>query len=173
MDDEKWLERRYYGGDLPAEAERALHAVGLCWEDEQASEAHILKALAIAPNHLAVHYGAYKFYYYRRRLNEALPHVEAWVDGAIRRNNFPEDWRDVTSEHADFNNFDGEPRSFLFALRALGWLKARLRRIEEGRIALTKVAELDAQDRMRARQLMAILDQGEEDEDQGQLAGAD
>ena len=23
MDDEKWLQRRYYGGDLPAEAERA------------------------------------------------------------------------------------------------------------------------------------------------------
>ncbi len=167
MDDEKWLERRYYGGDLPAEAERALHAVGLCWDDEQASEAHVQRALAIAPNHLAMRYGAYKFYYYRRRLHEALPHVEAWVAEAIKRNHFPGDWRAVTSEHANFTNFDGEPRAFLFALRALGWLLARLGRIEDGRAALAKVAALDPQDQMRARRLMAILDHPpEEDEDE-------
>jgi tetratricopeptide (TPR) repeat protein len=165
MDDEKWLERRYYGGDLPAEAERALHAVGLCWEDERASEEHIKTALKIAPEHLAVRYGAYKFYYYRRRLGEALPHVEAWVDQALERNRFPKDWRAVTSEHADFTNFDGEPRVFLFALRALGWMLARLGRIEDGRAALTKVAALDPQDQMRARRLMAILDQPAEDDE--------
>lgn len=167
MDDEKWLERRYYGGDLPAEAERALHAVGLCWDDEIASEAHIIRALEIAPDHLAVRYGAYKFYYYRRRLDAALPHVEAWVAEAARRNGFPSDWRLVTSEHANFTNFDGDPRLFLFALRATGWLLARLGRIEEGRAALEKVAALDPQDQMRARRLLDILDQpGEDGEDE-------
>jgi len=165
MDDEKWLERRYYGGDLPAEAERALHAVGLCWDDEKASEAHILRALDIAPDHLAVRYGAYKFYYYRRRLDAALPHVEAWVAEAIRRNGLPSDWRAVAPEHANFTNFDGDPRLFLFALRALGWLLARLGRIEEGRAALEKVAELDPQDHMRARRLQAILDHPPEDDE--------
>jgi len=161
MDDEKWLERRYYGGDLPAEAERALHAVGLCWEDDAAAEAHILTALRLAPTHLAVHFGAYKFYYYKHRLNDALPHVEAWVREAIRKNDFPSDWREVTPAHADFNNFDSEPRVFLFSLRAMGWLLAKLARIEEGRAALLKVAELDAFDRLRARQLLKILDDAE------------
>ena len=172
MDDEKWLERRYYGGHLPAQAERALHAVGLCWEDEQASEAHIKHALAIAPDHLAVHYGAYKFYYYRRRLKEALPHVEAWVVEAIKRNHFPSNWRDVKSEHADFNNFDGEPRVFLFSLRAYGWLLARLRRVEEGRAALRKVAELDLKDRMGALRLLAILDQPQDEDEERSPASA-
>lgn len=166
MDDEKWLERRYYGGDLPAEAERALHAVGLCWEDEKASEAHIIRALEIAPDHLAVHYGAYKFYYYRRRLAEALPHVEAWVVEAIARNGLPADWRDVGSEHADFTHYDGNPRLFLFALRAMGWLLARLGRIEEGRAALEKVAALDPQDQMRARRLIDCLEHHDDDEDE-------
>jgi tetratricopeptide (TPR) repeat protein len=173
MDDEKWLERRYYGGDLPAEAERALHAVGLCWEDEKASEAHILRALEIAPDHLAVHYGAYKFYYYRRRLSDALPHVEAWVAEAIRRNGLPSDWRDVRSEHADFTDFDSDPRLFLFSLRAMGWLLARLGRIEEGREALEKVAALDPKDQIRARRLIDILDQqGDDDEPADQNAAA-
>jgi hypothetical protein len=169
MDDEKWLERRYYGGDLPIEAERALHAVGLCWEDDAAGEAHILQALKIAPDHLAVHYGAYKFYYYKRRLAEALPHVEAWVGEGIRRNGLPADWREVLPEHADFTHFDGEPRVFLFSLRAMGWLLARLGRIEEGRAALEKVAALDPKDQMRARRLIHILDQHDEDEEGGSL----
>ncbi|ACB94252.1 hypothetical protein [Beijerinckia indica] len=166
LDDEAWLERRYYGGDLPAAAERALHAVGLNWENEEVSEAYIQEALALAPNHLAVHFGAYKFYYYRRRLKEALPHVEAWVVDALRRNAFPEDWRQVTGAHADFNNFDGEPRVFLFSLRAYGWLLARLRRIAEGREALLKVAELDLKDRMGALRLLAIIDQGNREEEE-------
>jgi hypothetical protein len=165
MDDEKWLERRYYGGDLPAEAERELHAVGLCWEDDAAGEAHVRRALALAPDHLAVHYGAYKFYYYKRRLAEALPHVEAWVVEAIRRNGLPSDWRDVQPEHADFTHYDGEPRVFLFSLRAMGWLLARLGRIDEGRVALEKVAALDPQDQMRARRLIECLDPPDEDED--------
>jgi hypothetical protein len=164
MDDEKWLERRYYGGDLPAEAERALHAVGLTWDDEAASEAHIRTALHHAPNHLAVHYGAYKFFYYRRRYMEALPHLEGWIDQALARNHFPKDWRQVTSTHADFNNFDGEPRVFLFALRAYGWLLARMRRTEEGRGALKKVAELDAKDKMGALRLLALIDEPQDSE---------
>lgn len=167
MDDEKWLERRYYGGTLPAEAERALHAVGLCWEDNAAAEGHILRALALAPNHLAVHYAAYKFYYYKHRLPDALPHVEAWVDEAIHRNRLPSNWRDVSPEHADFTHFDGDPRLFLFALRAMGWLLARLGRLDEGRAALEKVAALDPEDQMRARRLLAILD--EHDDDEGEV----
>jgi tetratricopeptide (TPR) repeat protein len=173
MDDEKWLERRYYGGDLPAEAERALHAVGLCWEDDAAAEAQILRALELAPDHLAVHYGAYKFYYYKRRLTVALPHVEAWVCEAIRRNNLPADWRDVLPGHADFTHFDGDPRLFLFSLRALGWLLARLGRIEEGRAALGKVASLDPDDQMRARRLLAVLDAHEQEDEEDHEDDAD
>jgi tetratricopeptide (TPR) repeat protein len=166
MDDEKWLQRRYYGGSLPAEAERALHAVGLCWDNDVAAEAHILHALALAPDHLAVHYGAYKFYYYKHRLPDALPHVEAWVAEAIHRNKLPSDWREVTRAHADFTHFDDDPRLFLFALRAMGWLLARLGRLEDGRAALEKVADLDPNDQMRARRLLSILDE-HDDEDEG------
>ena len=96
MDDEKWLERRYYGGDLPAEAERALHAAGLVWEDEVACEGHIKQALSVAPNHIATNFGAFRFYYYRHRLKETLPHLEIWLREAIKRNGLPEDWREVS-----------------------------------------------------------------------------
>ncbi len=168
MDDEKWLERRYYGGDLPAEAERALHAAGLVWEDEQACEVQIRHALSVAPNHIATNFGAFRFYYYRHRLKETLPHLEIWLREAIRRNGLPENWREVTPAHADFTHFDGEPRAFLFALRGYGFVLARLKRFEEGREALAKVAELDPDDHMRARRILQTIDEHVEDEDEEQ-----
>jgi hypothetical protein len=163
--DESWLDRRYYGGDLPAAAERALHAVGLDWEDEATAEGHIYEALEIAPGHLAVQLAAYKFYFYRHRLTEALPYAEICLAQILRRNQLPADWRDLRPEDAAFTSLDAEPRMVLFALVANGYVLARLGRIEEGRVALTKVTELDPQDRMGARRLLEVIDGGGEDDE--------
>ena len=159
MDEEEWLQKRYHS-DLPPEAERALRSVGLCWEDGPAAEGHIKRALEIAPDHLATHYGAFKFYYYQRRLPECLPHIDAWMREGIKRNNLPADWRDVRPSDANFDDYDGDPRMFLFSLRAKGWLLAKLRRFEEGSEILKKVAELDPKDHMGARKLLAIIESG-------------
>jgi len=163
--DDAWLERRYYGGDLPAAAERALHAVGPDWEDEATAEGHIYEALDLAPGHLAVQLAAYKFYFYRHRLTEALPYAQTCLSHILRRNQLPADWRDLCPEDAAFASLDPEPRMVLFALVANGYVLARLGRIEEGRAVLTKVAELDPQDRMGARRLLAVIDGAAEDDD--------
>ena len=166
MQDDAWLERRYYGGDLPAAAERALHAVGLDWEDEATAEGHIYEALDLAPGHLAVQIAAYKFYFYRHRLQEALPYAQACLAQILRRNQLPADWRDVRAEDAAFTSLEPEPRMVLFALVAYGYVLARLGRTEEGRAALTKVTDLDPQDRMGARRLLAVIDGGARDDDE-------
>jgi tetratricopeptide (TPR) repeat protein len=165
VQDDAWLERRYYGGDLPAAAERALHAVGLDWEDEAAAEGHIYEALDLAPGHLAVQLAAYKFYFYRHRLTEALPYARTCLAQILRRNQLPADWRDLRAEDAAFTSLDPEPRMVLFALVANGYVLARLGRIEEGRAVLTKVTELDPQDRMGARRLLAVIDTNTDEDD--------
>ena len=103
-----WLNRRYYGGDLPPEAERALHRAGLDWSDEAAAEGHIQSALALAPEHLATRLGAYKFYFYRHRLAEALPHAEACLAHAARTLGLSADWRQTAPGQANFTEVDGE-----------------------------------------------------------------
>ena len=162
--DPAWLERRYYGGDLPAAAERALHAAALCWHDEAAAEAHIAEALALAPGRFEVHLGAYRFYFYRHRLQAALPHAVACLADALRRSQLPADWRDLRADDAAFCLDAPGPRLVLFSLLAAGYVLARLGREAESREALGKVAELDPQDRMSARRLLAVLDGGEEGE---------
>jgi hypothetical protein len=165
VQDNAWLERRYYGGDLPAAAERALHAVGLAWDDEPTAEGHLYEALDLAPGHLAVQIAAYKFYFYRHRLTEALPYAQTCLAQILRRNQLPADWRDVRPEDAAFTSLDAEPRMVLFALVAYGYVLTRLGRVEEGRVALVKVTELDPQDHLGACRLLAVIDGGGSDEE--------
>ena len=93
--DDPWLDRRSYGGDLPAAAERAPHAIGQDWHDPAAAEGHLHDALALAPGPFAVQIAAYKFYFYRHRLVEALPYARTCLAHTLRRNNLPADWRDL------------------------------------------------------------------------------
>ncbi|CAH2599665.1 conserved protein of unknown function [Rhodovastum atsumiense] len=162
---EPWPDPGDDPGDLPAAAAQALRAAGAAWDDEATAERHVRDALALAPGHLAVQIGAYKFFLYRHRLAEALPLAEACLAGALRRTNLPADWRDLRPDQAAFGSFEPAPRLVLFALFACGYLLARLDRQDESREVLMKVAELDPPDRMGARRLLAVLDRGGRDED--------
>lgn len=163
--EDAWLNRRYYGGDLPAEAERALHRAGLDWGDEALAEGHIRQALALAPDHPATRLGAYKFYFYRHRLAEALPHAEACLAHAANGLGLPGDWRAVMPRQADFTGIDADARFYLFALMACGYLCVRLGRLDEGTAILEKVAALDIKDRLGAAALLRHLQTRDEDEE--------
>ncbi|MDR3438621.1 hypothetical protein [Telmatospirillum sp.] len=165
MQDEEWLSRRYYGGDLPIEAERALHEAALDFSNESLAEQHVHRALQLAPGHLAVLIGAYKFYFYHHRLTEALPYAEACLAEAGRRLALPADWRAVRPSQADFASLEGWPRLFLFSLVALGYLLLRLGRVAEGEEALTQVVALDPGDRLGARALLTVVHGAGSDDD--------
>jgi tetratricopeptide (TPR) repeat protein len=154
--------------EIPDAAKHALTAAGAAWENEATAETHIRTALAAAPEALAVRMGAYKFYLYRHRLEDALPHAHAVLELAARRLQLPHDWRDVAAHHAAFDRIEPWPRLFLQALIAIGYAHLRLGRTGEGRLALAKAIELDPHDRFGAARLLAVAERGgrdEEDED--------
>jgi hypothetical protein len=161
MRDEEWLSRRYYGGDLPIEAERALHQAALCFADQPLAESHLSRARALAPGHLAVSIGTYKFFLYHHRLDEALPYAEACLLEAARRLGLGDDWRAVRADQVDFSDIEAEPRLYLFSLYAWGYLLVRLGRCSEGRQALEHLLVLDPTDKLGVRGLLTIIDQGE------------
>jgi hypothetical protein len=165
MQEEEWLSRRYYGGDLPAEAERALHQAAISFADQPIAEEHLRRAWQIAPGHLAVAIGAYKFYLYHHRLADALPYARSCLIEAARKVGLAEDWRTVRSDQADFSGFDAEPRLFLFSLLAWGYLLVRLGRRDEGRQALDHILSLDPSDKLGVASLLSIIDQGGAEEE--------
>lgn len=146
--------------DVPEAARAELALAGAAWDDGPRAEAHVRAALAAAPDALAVQLGAYKFYLYRHRLEDALPHAAVILSMAARRLQLPHDWRAVAPDHAAFDQIEPWPRLFLQALIATGYALARLGRLDEGREALAKAASLDPQDRFGAGRLIQVIDRG-------------
>ncbi len=160
--DEDWLARRYYGGDLPPEAERCLHLAAANYADSACALRHLADAEAAAPGHRLVDLGHYKFHFYKANLDDALVYGERMLGHAMAAIGLNHsDWRAVTPAAADFSGLEAPPRLFLFALLAIGYLNLRRGRMAEGREALAKVCALDPDDRFGAARLLAVADQRE------------
>ncbi|MBP2226791.1 hypothetical protein J2847_000058 [Azospirillum agricola] len=165
--DEDWLARRYYGGDLPPEAERCLHLAAASYADSATALHHLARAAEAAPGHRLVDLGHYKFHFYKANLDEALAYGERMIGHAMAAIGLNHaDWRAVTPASADFAGLEPAPRLFLFALVAIGYLQLRRGRIAEGREALTLVRALDPDDRFGASRLLAVADRRERADEQ-------
>lgn len=151
---------------LPPAAEAALRACSAAWHDGDAAEGHLRRALAAAPDALAVRMGAYKFYFYRNRLAEAADHARACLDQTARLLGIAADWRQVESGDAAFDQLLPVPRFYLQCLLAYGYCRVRLGDIAEGRAVLVKAGALDPADRLGACRLVAVVDRGGIDDDE-------
>lgn len=150
--------------DLPEAAQAALTEAGAQWHSEAAAEAKVQEALALAPDALAARIGAYKFYFYRHRLAEALPHAQSCIAFAAKALGLPEDWRRIGPHDAAFIGtavtLAPLPKLLMQTLIASGYVLARLGRIAEAEEALSKVLELDPTDRLGAGRMLAVVRRG-------------
>ena len=154
------------GGGLPSEAEHHLWQAGLSYHLDDIAENHLREAAAIAPGHAAVLIGLYRFYFYKGRLAEALDVAERCLQKAAEANHFAADWRTVGAADAEFSRYESIlPRFFLFSLKGYAYLQMRLGRMEEGRLAVAKLLELDPTDKIGAKVLLGVLERmGRDDE---------
>lgn len=163
-----WLEQACFGGNLPEQVEQHLRLAGLNYQHDQIAESHLFQAQALAPGHAAVLIALYRFYFYKGRLADALTVAERCLVKAAHDNHLDEDWRRVRHGDAEFGSYEAIlPRFYLFTLKAWGYLKMRLGRLEESHAALTKMLELDPSDKLNAAVLLKVLARhGQEDEDE-------
>jgi hypothetical protein len=161
------LSSQLLGGGLPPEAEDRLVQAGLSYHADEVAEACLREAAALAPGHAAILIGFYRFYFYKGRLAEALEVARACLTWAGRENNFSTDWRCVEPGDADFDRYEAIlPRFFLFSLKGYAYLQLRLGEIQEGRLAIDKLLELDPSDKIGARVLLGVIDRiGRDDDD--------
>ena len=154
-----------FGGGLPPEAESLLHQAGLSYDQAETALAHLREARRLAPNHVAVLIGLYRFFFYKGRLVEALDVARTCLLRAAIDNSLPLDWRLVRPGQAAFASFDAPmARFFMFVLKGYAYLNMRLGDIEEGRAAVGKLLELDPTDKVGAAILLAVLEQRERDD---------
>ena len=163
-----WLEQACFGGNLPEQVERHLRLAGVNYQHDAIAEGHLFQAQALAPGHAAVLIALYRYYFYKGRLANALEVAQRCLVRAARDNGLDEDWQRVQRCDAEFGSYDAVlPRFYLFTLKAYGYLQMRLGRLEESRIALDKMLELDPTDKLNASVLLKVLYRhGREDEDE-------
>lgn len=165
--DDRWLSRSYYEGLLPEEAERQLHLAARSYADDDCAEDHLMNAIAIAPEHIVVYLGLYKFYFYKGRLSEALFVARICLQRSATELGIDQDWRKVRERQADFGSFDApQARFYMFVLKAYGYLHLRLGYLATGSKIMDKLIELDPTDKIQARVLLEVLQKKEEDDDE-------
>ena len=158
-EDDLWLNRNYYGGQIPAAAERELHLAARAYLDDSRAEGHLLRALEIAPDAILVHLGLYKFYFYKGRLGEAFDVAQNCLRMSADDLGLTSDWRGVSPGDAPFDSFDdARARFYLFVLKAYGYLQLRLGRYDDGRSVLHKITELDPGDKIQVKPLLDVFD---------------
>ena len=143
---------------LSEEAARHLHLAGLAYSCDTVAERHLDQALVLAPEHLAVHVGIYRYLFYKGRLQESLAQLAICFGKLAEQSQLSADWRNVQAEDAQFSSWDAVwPRFYLFALKAHAYLNMRLGNLDEGREAVLKSLELDPSDKVGAKVLLEVL----------------
>jgi hypothetical protein len=152
---------------LPAEAERQLELAGLAYTQDSVAERHLGEAMRIAPDHLAVQVGYYRYLFYKGRLKDALAQLDVCIANAAAQSGLPADWRKATPKDAEFGSYDSIwARFYLFALKAHGYIKMRLGDLEGGSTAIHKAMQLDPSDKVGAKILLEVVArQGQDDYD--------
>jgi tetratricopeptide (TPR) repeat protein len=162
------LDTAYLGEGLPAEAEQHLQLAGQNYHQDETAVMHLNKAMQVAPDHPAVFIGFYRFYFYKNQLAEALKIAQQCLVKAARDNGMDSDWRKAKPDDADFDNFGAiMPRFFLFTLKGYGYLQLRLGNLDEGRTAITKLLELDPNDKTGGKVLLTVLERRENGDEDG------
>jgi hypothetical protein len=162
LNEDSLLSHPLFGGGLPPLAEQHLRQAGLSYHLYDVAEEHLRQAEICAPDHFAVLIGFYRFYFYKGRLAEALKIANICIAKAAREKNLAADWRDARPGDADFGSYDDVlARFFMFSLKGYAYLNMRLGDLVEGRVAIAKLLELDASDKVNAKLLFDVLERAE------------
>lgn len=150
----------YFDEALPAEAE-ALLAKAAAGGGRHGAETALLRAHLLAPEHLTVLLGLYRYYFRHRRLDEALLVAERALRVSGRQLGLPPDWRelDQTCVGLAAASAFGLLRFHLLALKATGIALLRLGELDAGCARLHKLADLDCHDRLGAARLLSAVDE--------------
>lgn len=139
------LDAAVLGAGLPLAAEMCITQAGLMRQDVDAAQALLEQAYALAPRHPATLIALYRFHFYGNRLSAAREVAVLALALAADLLNLPTRWQE-TERAACFQNLQPLPRFYLFTLKGLAYLNLRLGDLEQGRVAIQKLQELDPKD---------------------------
>lgn len=144
-----------FGGDVPPQVKALVDQVRTAETPERAL-ALLWTAQVCAPDCPSLYYLLYKFYATQADFEHAEEAALKGLDVATEQAHLPDDWRTVTPQMADFMS-PGPARFWLFTLKALAFIRLRMKDLDSARIYLDKVHELDPQGGSGAGVIEALI----------------
>jgi tetratricopeptide (TPR) repeat protein len=147
----------YFDEPLLPEVQVCLDAAASQYGNKSAEES-LLRAYFLEPEHPMVLVALYRYFYYQHRLEESLMIAERVLSVFSKRLDLPEDWRELTEGAMGGGVMVSMTliRFYLLALKGSGLLEMRLGHFDSARARLSKVVELDTNDRLGAQALLEL-----------------
>ncbi|HEY6093769.1 MAG TPA: hypothetical protein VIU93_02340 [Gallionellaceae bacterium] len=150
--------RPLFGGETPAEVSALLARAMECYANTQIAETLLWQAHRLAPEALPVYFSLYKFYFYKRNLENAELAARMGLLAAATAGGFDPDWQNLRVDSTDWSDYANPAHFYLFTLKALAFIRLRCGDADESLRILNKMAELDPRDSVGASVIRAIAE---------------
>lgn len=141
-------DRVMFGVNIPHEINACLQQAVASYEDSETAEGLLWQAQKMDPEQLEVYVALYKFYFYKNRIAEAEEVVFMALIKSANQGVFPFDWNLLTEASTDWYSRENPQRLYLYALKALIFIRLRQSDIQSAESILNKLQELDPTDQV-------------------------
>ncbi len=150
----------------PPEAVELLRKAAAAYLDTEVALNYLIEADRLYGDYIPVVLGCYKFRFYKGMLREAIPYAQKAARIMGTHLGLSESFEEVRPDDAAFSEYEQKPRFYMFAMKAAGYLHARLGETEKALRILRKVQELDSKDRMGITRLIGVIENGGREEEE-------
>lgn len=141
-------DRVMFGVDIPEPVNACLQKAVAAHDDPALAERLLWQAQQMDPDQLEVYVALYKFYFYKNRLDEAEGVVFVALKKSAELGNFNADWTQLMPSSTKWLTSDNPQRLYLYALKALSFIRLRQSDIDSAESILMKLQELDPTDQV-------------------------
>jgi len=141
-------ERVMFGVDIPDDINACLQRAVAAYDDPELAERLLWQAQQMNPNQLEVYVALYKFYFYKNWIDEALGAVFVALKKSAELGSFNADWNKLTPESTNWYSHETPQRLYLYALKALSFIRLRQSDVQGAENILNKLQELDPTDQV-------------------------
>jgi tetratricopeptide (TPR) repeat protein len=151
-------DRVVFAREIKPEVNVCLQQAVASAHDFEKARAFLYQARDLDPDQLEVYIALYKFCFYRGYLDEAEEVALDALETAARRGEFDKQWLNLDEGSADWAVDDGPARTYLYSLKALGFIRLRQGNMAGAREVLSSLTRLDPEDRVGGSVIMSLAE---------------
>lgn len=158
-------DRVMFGVNIPQRINACLQQAVASYHEPELAERLLWDAQKMDPAQLEVYVALYKFYFYANRIEEAQDVVLMSLKKSGELGGFDADWNSLTAQSSDWFSHEPPQRLYLYALKALSFIRLRQSDVEGANNILQKLEELDPTDQVGGSVLRQLAEAMQEQED--------